>query len=1072
MSSITQTIGSYTGGISQQPDELKLPGQVSDALNVLPDVTQGLLKRPGGKFVASLSDNGTAALNSNTNGKWFHYYRDEAEQYIGQINRSGDINMWRCSDGYAMTVTNNLPTSSVTGTYSRNTSGVITVTKSSHGFAIGEAVNLDFTSGTAVDGVYRITSVTDANTFIVGDATTASTSGNVTITQQYLMHTTDEDIQSLTLNDYTYITNRTKPAAMDAASATTAQPHEAFIELKKISYASHYALNVYDNTSVETVYTATRISVEMEYSSANACNSSGALPSGYPTGGDRCDDSAGGEGQYSDAMCPNVKTLIMKIDHGSRPGACSTNDANGQNWTISVTNSGGNASDRKNLYMRLATTGSPTAKGGSGDPVYHCRYTTTYDLLYGGEGWRTGDWFDIWMGRARYKVTILEHSESQVQANLGLIRPDPTPFDNETTVTAESILGDLRTTIMADTFGGTAGATVEQVGNGLYIKRTSGTFNITCPVPTLLNVFTKQVNDVAELPTQCKHGYRVKVANSVADEDDYYVQFFGNNDRDGEGVWEECPAPGRTVGFDTATMPIQMVRTSATEFTVNQIAWEDCPVGDTTTAPEPSFIGQTINKLLFFRNRMILLSDENVIMSRPGDFYNMWPKSAVTFTATDNVDISCSSEYPAVVYDGIQVNTGLILFTKNQQFMLTTDSDVLSPNTAKINALATYNFNYTTNPISLGTTIGFLDNAGKNTRFFEMADVAREGQPDVLEQTKIVSQLFPKDIGLIANSRENSVIFFAEKNKNEIYGYRYFASIEKRLQNAWFRWKVSGDVQHLAMLDDALYAVIRNNGKDVLQKFSIKLEDSGNYLINDLGTTSTDDDLEYRIYLDNATTVAHTDLTYEPNGNYTHFELPTGFNNNDGELAVVYNPTGTDKTFLGMVEKVYTYDNQNDNPKVKLSGNWKSYDPQGIIDASTTDDVSPTGNVIVGYLYDMEVKFPTVYYQKPIGDKYRSEIQGSLIVHRLKFSFGPLGVYETILERVGKPNYTELYESLIADNYISNRVQFTQGTQKTIPVYERNTNVSIVLKSKHPSPATLYSMTWEGDYTNKFYQRV
>ena len=167
--------------------------------------------------------------------------------------------MWRCSDGYAMTVTNNLPTSSVTGTYSRNTSGVITVTKSSHGFASGEAVTLDFTSGTAVDGVYRITSVPDANTFTVGEATTASTSGNITITQQYLMHTTDEDIQSLTLNDYTYITNRTKPAAMDATSTTTAQPHEAFIELKKIQYASHYALNVYDDTSVETVYTATRI---------------------------------------------------------------------------------------------------------------------------------------------------------------------------------------------------------------------------------------------------------------------------------------------------------------------------------------------------------------------------------------------------------------------------------------------------------------------------------------------------------------------------------------------------------------------------------------------------------------------------------------------------------------------------------------------------------------------------------------------------------------------------------------------------------------------------------------------
>ena len=105
MTSITQTIPHYTGGISQQPDEKKLPGQVVDAKNVFPDVTQGLLKRPGGKLVASLTDNSTASKNSVTTGKWFHYYRDEAEQYIGQVElSSGEIKMWRCSDGYAMTV--------------------------------------------------------------------------------------------------------------------------------------------------------------------------------------------------------------------------------------------------------------------------------------------------------------------------------------------------------------------------------------------------------------------------------------------------------------------------------------------------------------------------------------------------------------------------------------------------------------------------------------------------------------------------------------------------------------------------------------------------------------------------------------------------------------------------------------------------------------------------------------------------------------------------------------------------------------------------------------------------------
>ena len=102
MASVTQLVPTLTGGVSQQPDELKVPGQVNVADNVLPDVTHGLMKRPGGKFIDSLSD---GTLNSHTTGKWFHYYRDENEQYIGQVIRNtgqandGFIRMWRCSDG-------------------------------------------------------------------------------------------------------------------------------------------------------------------------------------------------------------------------------------------------------------------------------------------------------------------------------------------------------------------------------------------------------------------------------------------------------------------------------------------------------------------------------------------------------------------------------------------------------------------------------------------------------------------------------------------------------------------------------------------------------------------------------------------------------------------------------------------------------------------------------------------------------------------------------------------------------------------------------------------------------------
>ena len=55
MTSITQTVANYTSGISQQPDQFKNPGQVSDAVNVIPDVTKGLAKRPGSSYIKTLS---------------------------------------------------------------------------------------------------------------------------------------------------------------------------------------------------------------------------------------------------------------------------------------------------------------------------------------------------------------------------------------------------------------------------------------------------------------------------------------------------------------------------------------------------------------------------------------------------------------------------------------------------------------------------------------------------------------------------------------------------------------------------------------------------------------------------------------------------------------------------------------------------------------------------------------------------------------------------------------------------------------------------------------------------------
>ena len=1014
MSSITQTIPSYTGGISQQPDELKLPGQVSKAKNVYPDLVNGLTKRPGGKLIKSLSD---GSANSATNGRWFHYYRDENEQYIGQISTAGVLRMWCCTDIYD------------TGGTKRHSAG--------------DEMNVTY------------------------PAAVSSQSALVT----YLTHTDDEDIQTLTLNDYTYITNRTKTVAM-AGTTETARPAEAYIELKKVAYASQYAINLFNDNTTTATTTATRLRVELLKSSNNYCGSLGQMVGRTSREGQttRCDDDAG-DGR--DAWAPNIATRIFSINDGA--SVTDTDAVSGDyTYTIDVKDSSDNSVNRgTDLYFRISTIGQSVPYGSGSNVTYQARYTTTYDMLYGGAGWVAGDYFKLWMKDALYKVTVEAVSTSQIQGNLGIIRPTPTSFDTKTTVTAESILGSLEEGIVATSEF--TSSEVQIIGNGIYLTNGSA-FNVTSPTGELLNVITSECNNIEDLPTQCKHGYVVKVKNSIANEDDYYVKFFGENNRDGPGVWEECAAPGRTTTISSATMPIQIVRnyvSNAVRFDVDQIVWDACTVGNTTTVPEPSFVGKTINKMVFFRNRMVMLSDENVIMSQPGDFYNFWPRSAITYSATDVIDLSCSSEYPAIVYDAIQVNSGLVLFTKNQQFMLTTDSDVLSPQTAKINALATYNFNHKTNPISLGTTIAFLDNAGKHSRFWEVAKVLREGEPVVVDQSKVVQKLFDKELELISNSKENGIVFFSKKGTNTLYGYKYFNSSEARLQQAWFTWELMGDIQHHAVLDDALYVVVRgDSNKDVLQKFSLRKEDGEREITdNNNTTTDTSDDTTYRVHLDNSTEVASSGLTYDATNDWTKFNLPTGFNNSAGQLAVYVVPSASDLTFQGRSENVSTFV-ESGVTKVKLPGNWKTYDPQYVEDGSTADDVTPANNIILGYQFDMEVEFPTIHYSQQNGEAYRSLLNGSLIIHRVKLNFGANGLYSTTLDRVGKPTYTETWEPTISDQYGANRVQINDQATQTIPAYEKNKNFTLTLKSTHPTPATLYSMTWEGVYTNQNYKRV
>tara|TARA_Y100000401_G_scaffold69681_1_gene55829 strand:- start:176 stop:3811 length:3636 start_codon:yes stop_codon:yes gene_type:complete len=105
-------------------------------------------------------------------------------------SRTANIDIWTDFDaatafdvGASMLVaTTDLdPDLSVSATYEQSGT-TITITKSSHGYSVGDFVVIDFTAGSATDGNYEIVSVPSTSTFTVTSATSATISSGTSCT--------------------------------------------------------------------------------------------------------------------------------------------------------------------------------------------------------------------------------------------------------------------------------------------------------------------------------------------------------------------------------------------------------------------------------------------------------------------------------------------------------------------------------------------------------------------------------------------------------------------------------------------------------------------------------------------------------------------------------------------------------------------------------------------------------------------------------------------------------------------------------------------------------------------------
>lgn len=1030
MSTITQKIPNLLGGISQQPDVKKLPGQVVDSLNTFPEFALGLMKRPGAKFEAPLR-------GAADNAKWFSILSSDAK-YIGQVTMDGQIplfRIWYKESGLPRVVDLTDYLSNISSTFyddlktSVNTEAAETEDYI-EAFAPLRTAQANYLTeyNKTID---QFTSLFEIETTYTGQIKQLIKTAVLEDEDGTLVWYEDENALSGTLSNGIFSvgarrfkkgTERTEeyPILMNEF-----EDHHLY-ELVEITEATETADDLedwvednYDDsdaTNAIPVFEGHKEDYEESIENDSNTGTDDRWPT-YTTSNNPANNYFVND-KNSDAF--DVNTHLKFVTIQDTTFVLNTNKK--VEWSTTKTDE--LKFDEALINFNVFTTGDYTVSitkldnDSSGNEPHEEGYTRTVDSSFGSSGTASRS--------LTYSNSLNTVEEFRNNFNSGFDTDLGTDWDD---------------------------FTFEASGTTIYVSNSSFQFDIEVSGPTdaAVNVIRHTVGNVGLLPVQAQNGYKVKVVNSTdISVDDMYMVFESEDGQDySPGSWVESNGGDLEYIIDNTTIPhVLKVQTDGSFKFEAWDLWENRRVGDEETNPTPSFISTTdsgdkyINDIFLYRNRMGFLSDDNVILSRAGHFFDFFAKSAVSSADDDPIDISVSPTQPVTLFYTYQVGPGLLIFGESAQFLLATDSDLLSPKTAKINGITGFTTEPTLPAVSLGPNAGFMTKTQGNTKFIQLLRVGREESPEYIEKTKIVPELLPNTIDTVESSPTLSLVSFGETGKDIIYHFNYYVLGDREVTNTWYRWQLPGTLELQFFSDNVFNVVVKSGSNYYALSFDVAQSSSDGVLELDSGTkTDVCLDVWYKNPFFDYEEFSGTDLV-----DRTKVLIPFEPFQDKKFAVVIYGEQNTTFTDLSVVA-------DGDDNYVHIDGDWRGY------------------NIILGYEYTMSVELPRFYVVTAKDDNVSADTTATVIVNRLQVETGLSGPIDYKVNILGVPIRTQKITVTPANQSTLNSVNLSETGTHTVPIHQRNHNVTVTIEGTTPFPATIESLNWEGRYATNFYRR-
>lgn len=581
-----------------------------------------------------------------------------------------------------------------------------------------------------------------------------------------------------------------------------------------------------------------------------------------------------------------------------------------------------------------------------------------------------------------------------------------------------------------------------RAANSIYIYSNSS-FTITCSDGFGNNAMVAilgKTQKFTDLPPVCPQpNVIVQVIGDVSNSfSNYYVRF--DTTGGSTGVWRECAAPGINDGLNNATMPFTIVRNVDGSFTMEQADWTNRKVGDLTSSTDPSFVGRRLNDVFFYQNRLGFLSDENVIMSESGKFFNFYRATVTALLDSDVIDVTASHTKVSLLNHAIPYNKSLLLFSDQTQFIIPGDT-VLTPTTISLKVSTEYPCDAAVKPLAIGRNCYFPVTKGNwaSVREYFTNLSYGSGTDDAMEITAHIPKYIPAGTFKISGcANEDTFALLTKGDTKSLYMYKFFfTSSNEKAQSSWSKWTF-GDNDNILSVDfiqSTMYMVISRPDGVYFESIDCSLGYVG---VNE----------PYTVMLDRKIVI--TPSTYNSTTGNTEILISSlPYPVSDGSYYMVTQSTGI-SSFLKPGEFVA---GTVSGTKILFPGNYSGC------------------AMTFGRQYVFSYGISTISYKVANtsgGGGQRSDTEGRLQVRKIAVNYADTGYLKVEVTPVGRATGSYVFSGKTVGNTSTTLGSYsiTNG-RMIVPVLSRNINTVINVINDSPVPSSLISADWEGFYVKR-----